>query len=51
MNEDVFPPIRTVTCHTPGCENEGVPLTLPCVDKVVCGPCKAVITDVKEGTE
>ena len=51
--------MSTVTCHTDGCENEGVPIE---VDRsidvgdgevvesptVVCGPCGQQITDITE---
>lgn len=44
-----------VTCHTPGCENDGItiPLDVPIVDDapvsidvVLCGVCGQTITDV-----
>jgi len=42
--------IRTTTCRTPGCENEGVPLTWVCVPFVICGACGLQITDITEVT-
>lgn len=36
-----------VTCHTQGCENEGIEITVMAVadnPTVVCGPCGADIT-------
>lgn len=46
----------TVTCHTPGCENEGAPIEMPSgyeMDGVwvehtafMCGPCGQPIDDV-----
>ena len=51
-------PIITVTCHTAGCENAGVPIevesesTDPATGEVttvgafVCGPCGYAITDI-----
>lgn len=38
--------LSTVICHTDGCENAGVPITLPVADVVVCGPCGQTITDI-----
>jgi hypothetical protein len=55
--------VSTVTCHTDGCENDGVPiemdLTVEWVDEwgethtstvtsVVCGPCGQPITDIQD---
>lgn len=41
--------MRTVTCHTPGCENAEQPIDIPDASPeeaaVVCGPCGQVITD------
>jgi hypothetical protein len=37
------------TCRTPGCHNEGIPLTVPAdvhEQVIVCGPCRTRITDV-----
>lgn len=39
-------PIRRVTCHTPGCPNDGIPINLPCADAVQCGPCGQEIEDI-----
>lgn len=42
---------RVVTCHTEGCENDGVAISLAVPDDVaayVCGPCHAPIDDVVE---
>lgn len=36
----------TVTCHTLGCGNAEVAITLPVSEVVVCGPCGELITDV-----
>jgi hypothetical protein len=40
----------TFTCHTAGCENVNVPITLVVVpmdcDTAMCGPCAQPITDV-----
>ena len=43
----------TMTCHTPECVNEGIPLVLLCEDvpeSCVCGPCDQIIEDVKYKT-
>lgn len=45
--------LQTTTCHTPGCENEGIPVTWWCTDAVTCGVCWEPITDkqtVSEGS-
>lgn len=35
------------TCHTPTCENQGVPILVPeDAETVVCGPCGQPITDL-----
>jgi hypothetical protein len=39
-------PLRTVTCHTPGCVNQGHTVTFPCLEVVICGGCGQQITDV-----
>ncbi len=44
-------PIQRVTCHTPGCANEGIPIELPCAGAVQCGPCGQVIADVADPPE
>lgn len=44
MNEDELTPVTvTVTCHTTGCENADIPITITTVEgaQVVCGPCGA----------
>lgn len=46
--DDIELPLRTVTCHTEGCENENIPITFPCFDTVVCGCCGQLITDIEE---
>lgn len=45
MDEEL--PIKTVACHTEGCENASIPLTLPCADQVFCGACGFQITDIQ----
>lgn len=45
MEEEL--PIKEVTCHTPGCLNEGVTITLPCADLIFCGACGQPIADVE----
>jgi hypothetical protein len=38
-----------VTCHTDGCQNEDIPITISADaenPKIVCGPCAHFITDV-----
>lgn len=38
--------VINVTCHTEGCENEGI--AIPFIDPaetVMCGPCGQIITD------
>lgn len=51
--------MATATCHTPGCENAGIPIEIehpidedtgqPATPwQVVCGPCQQPITDVSE---
>lgn len=39
---------HVVTCHTEGCENSGIPITLiyP-AGRIQCGPCGRVITDIE----
>jgi hypothetical protein len=48
---------HTVTCHTPDCENEGIPISLELdytdedgnpgtVTDVICGPCRQPIGSV-----
>ncbi|NHI16876.1 hypothetical protein [Microbacterium excoecariae] len=40
-------PAGTVTCTTPGCENQGVPIEVPPSDLVVCGGgCNVLLTIV-----
>lgn len=39
-------PVKTATCHTEGCENSGIPITLECADIVECGVCQQPITDI-----
>jgi len=39
--------VRTVTCHTEGCDNETLPITFPCADEVICGACGHPITDIQ----
>lgn len=41
---DLIP--ATVICHTPGCENEGIPIQVLYVEVVLCGPCGQQITDI-----
>lgn len=37
------------TCHTSGCENQGIPIRIPeDADTVVCGVCSQPITDVTD---
>lgn len=40
----------TATCHTPGCGNEAIPITMEWdgtpLDFCVCGPCGQPITDL-----
>lgn len=39
----------TVTCHTEGCDNEDVPITLKAAKTdpfIQCGPCGVQITDL-----
>ena len=37
------------TCHTPTCENQGVPIPIPDdPGDVVCGPCEQPITDLTD---
>ena len=38
----------TLTCHTPGCENADIPVTMDCPvgSLKICGPCGQEITDV-----
>lgn len=36
----------TVTCRTPGCENDGIPLEMMCAGVIECGPCGQQITDI-----
>lgn len=55
--------MSTVTCHTDGCENNGIPLVMDLtypdfdtgepvrVDIVICGPCGQPITDIVEGEQ
>lgn len=39
---------HTVTCHTEGCENDGIGIELTfAADAVACGPCGVEITDVE----
>ncbi|CAN7242701.1 hypothetical protein LJR045_000993 [Microbacterium sp. LjRoot45] len=40
------PPLRTVVCHTPDCGNAEIPVTLRCLELVVCNPCGQLITDI-----
>jgi len=35
----------TVTCTIGGCPNEGIAVTLPDSDVVICGGCQAVLHD------
>ena len=52
MNEDEPLTIEiTVTCHTTGCENADIPITLTTVEgaQVVCGPCGAELLTTTEG--
>lgn len=48
MNEETDPELleRTVTCHTDGCVNEGIPVTFTCLPLVICGGCGNQITDI-----
>ncbi|HEY7487131.1 MAG TPA: hypothetical protein VH912_21930 [Streptosporangiaceae bacterium] len=54
--------MSTVTCHTEGCDNNGVPLQLDLTvydpdtgqpagttSTVICGPCGQPITDIQDG--
>jgi hypothetical protein len=44
----------TVTCHTAGCENNGVEITLPCAlpdCTVICGVCNFEIEDKEQATQ
>jgi len=43
-------PMKHVVCRTPGCENDGITITLPCGDAVYCGPCGQPITDITEAS-
>ena len=48
-------PTFTVTCHTDGCMNQGIPIELEYAEEfgvpdAYCGPCGQPITDAK-GTE
>lgn len=54
--------MATVTCHTPDCANQGVPLEMnltyededgntQAITSVYCGPCGQPITDIDDGTE
>jgi hypothetical protein len=51
--------METCTCHTDGCENNGIPIEMLLtyeddagntlrVDSVVCGACGQTITDIVE---
>lgn len=43
----------TLTCHTPGCGNEGVPIAMQVPEGTTaaqCGACGNPITDAVEGT-
>lgn len=51
MSEDFSEPTMVtvvITCHTRGCENDGIPIELqaPEDSTFVCGPCEQPITDV-----
>ena len=46
---------HVVTCHTPGCVNDGIPITITTVmddpgipppQVVYCGPCQQPVTDI-----
>lgn len=37
---------KTVTCRVAGCANADIPITVMCVDVVMCGVCAQEITDV-----
>jgi hypothetical protein len=58
--------VSTVTCHTEGCINDGLPIEMELtyqyedengntqtgtVGTVVCGPCGQPITDISDGAE
>lgn len=36
---------ETVTCHTEGCDNAGIPIDILAAEHVVCGVCSQPITD------
>jgi hypothetical protein len=42
--------MKSVTCHTEGCENQDIAIVVPLVDggNVVCGVCGNEITDIQE---
>jgi hypothetical protein len=54
--------VSTVTCHTDGCANNGIPIELDLtytdpdtgetvtVGGVICGPCGQPITDIEEAS-
>ena len=44
--DDELTPLRTVQCHTEGCGNRDIPVTMHCLDLVVCGACGNPITDI-----
>lgn len=44
---DVDTPLMALTCHTPGCVNEGVSIDYPATGAAACGPCGQVITDIE----
>lgn len=42
------PVLRDATCHTPGCENEGLTIRMPLVSTVICGGCGNFIDSVED---
>lgn len=46
MDDEITLPLRTVVCHTNGCENESLPVTFECLEYVICGVCGQRITDI-----
>lgn len=42
-DEEAELPVRTVVCTTPGCDNRGIPITIPCLPDVLCTGCYVMI--------
>lgn len=45
------PMIRSVTCHTPNCENGEIVITFVCVSRIICGACGQDILDIIDHPE